>query len=352
MTHRWILSIVILCCSSLILGDIALAAKSEGRRGRSRFRRNLENTKNATAVKTVVRSATADAATATVRVLAEGKPAAMGTIISADGRIITKASLLPAGAIACRLADGRVLDATVIGRDEAYDLALLRVEAKDLQAIEWREGIAPAAGTIVSAPTPNDGPLGIGVISDRAQEIPGPSRRGSRQGWLGVTLELADGAVEVQSVAPESAAARAGIQAGDRIKRLNGDEIKSVEQAISTIGRLPPGRTVKLLVQRGEAEVELSATLERLDPTRMPGAKLSQDMWGGGPFSEKRWGFPMVVPHDIVIAPADCGGPLVDTDGKAVGINIARALRVATYAVPAKEVREVAEALGKRAEEK
>jgi serine protease Do len=54
-----------------------------------------------------------------------------------------------------------------------------------------------------------------------------------------------------------------------------------------------------------------------------------------GPVSRRRSGFPQVIQHDTVLHPAQCGGPLVDLDGKAVGINIARAGRVATYALPA-----------------
>ena len=51
-------------------------------------------------------------------------------------------------------------------------------------------------------------------------------------------------------------------------------------------------------------------------------------------FSDRRFGFPTVVPHDLAIAPNDCGGPLVDIDGRCLGVNIARALRVASYALP------------------
>ena len=45
--------------------------------------------------------------------------------------------------------------------------------------------------------------------------------------------------------------------------------------------------------------------------------------------------------HDAVLSPQDCGGPLVDLDGKVVGINIARAGRVETYALPSKLARSV-----------
>ena len=54
--------------------------------------------------------------------------------------------------------------------------------------------------------------------------------------------------------------------------------------------------------------------------------------------SNRRWGFPSVIQHDTVLRPSDCGGPVVDLDGYAVGINIARAGRVASYALPVEVV--------------
>ena len=50
--------------------------------------------------------------------------------------------------------------------------------------------------------------------------------------------------------------------------------------------------------------------------------------------SGRRSGFP-ALQHDTVLHPDQCGGPLVNLDGKVVGINIARASRVASYAIPA-----------------
>ena len=54
----------------------------------------------------------------------------------------------------------------------------------------------------------------------------------------------------------------------------------------------------------------------------------------GGALSGRRTGFPMVIQHDTVIRPADCGGPLVDLEGRVLGVNIARAGRVETWALP------------------
>jgi serine protease Do len=40
-----------------------------------------------------------------------------------------------------------------------------------------------------------------------------------------------------------------------------------------------------------------------------------------------------------------CGGPLVNLDGQAVGLNIARADRVTTYALPARLVKQALDSL-------
>ena len=53
----------------------------------------------------------------------------------------------------------------------------------------------------------------------------------------------------------------------------------------------------------------------------------------GGDLSQRRFGFPAAFQHDTVVKPTDCGSPLVNLDGKVVGINIARAGRTETYAI-------------------
>jgi S1-C subfamily serine protease len=59
----------------------------------------------------------------------------------------------------------------------------------------------------------------------------------------------------------------------------------------------------------------------------------------GSKLSDRRTGFPNILQHDTVLRPEDCGGPLVELDGKAVGINIARAGRTESYAIPSDVVR-------------
>jgi serine protease Do len=65
----------------------------------------------------------------------------------------------------------------------------------------------------------------------------------------------------------------------------------------------------------------------------------------GGPLSDRRANFPLAIQHDTVLKPSECGGPIVDLDGKAVGLNIARAGRVESYALPASIVRETVDRL-------
>ena len=60
-----------------------------------------------------------------------------------------------------------------------------------------------------------------------------------------------------------------------------------------------------------------------------------------GEVSQRAEGFEQAIEHDSVLQPWLCGGPLVNLDGKAIGLNIARAGRVTTYALPAKLVKRI-----------
>jgi serine protease Do len=57
--------------------------------------------------------------------------------------------------------------------------------------------------------------------------------------------------------------------------------------------------------------------------------------------SNRRSGYPVILQHDTVIRPTDCGGPLVDLHGRVVGLNICRAGRVESWAIPAEVVQSV-----------
>lgn len=55
----------------------------------------------------------------------------------------------------------------------------------------------------------------------------------------------------------------------------------------------------------------------------------------------RRNGFPGVFAHDGGIPPERCGGPVVNRSGEIVGINIARADMIQTFAIPSAAARKV-----------
>lgn len=320
----------------------AAEAEAGSRAGRRPGRGWNGLTTNDASVKAAFAQAARPAAAATVRILADGKPAALGTVVDAAGHVVTKASLLE-GELTCRFADGREVEAKIVGSSEDYDIALLKIAATGLAPVTWRSVPAPP-GSLVAAVEPGDGLLGIGVVSSEPRKIRGSTRPENSRGRLGIGLGGNPAGVGITSVAGGSAAEKAGLKVGDRVKSIDGRAMTSADEVVQTVGGHAPGELIRLIVERGGEELEVEAVLGKPEPRREP-----QDHWGGGPFSERRWGFPLVLPHDVVIHPKDCGGPLIDTDGNVVGVNIARALRVASYAIPADTVQTViAELLGRR----
>ena len=65
----------------------------------------------------------------------------------------------------------------------------------------------------------------------------------------------------------------------------------------------------------------------------------------GSKLSRRRKDFPLALQHDSMLQSNTCGGPLLDVSGEAVGINIARAGRVASYALPIETVLPIIELL-------
>jgi serine protease Do len=73
-------------------------------------------------------------------------------------------------------------------------------------------------------------------------------------------LPTPDGAI-VSSVAPGSAAAKAQLQAGDVITRIDGEPVRMSGDVSSRVGMARPGQKVKLSVWRDKANVEVEVAL-------------------------------------------------------------------------------------------
>jgi serine protease Do len=102
-----------------------------------------------------------------------------------------------------------------------------------------------------------------------------------------------------------------------------------------------PGDVVRLAVLRGEQRLELDATLRLRSSSE--GSRESRRGNTMTPISGVSSGFGEVLAHDAIVWPEQCGGPVLDLDGRAVGLNIARFDRTATHALDAKRVMKSAE---------
>ena len=113
---------------------------------------------------------------------------------------------------------------------------------------------------------------------------------------------------------------------------------------IRSIREHKPGDKVQLKILRGDKEQTVEVVLGELAQLTLGNRDQFQNSLGG-PLSDRRAGFPLALQHDTVLHPNQCGGPLVDLDGKAIGINIARASRVSSYAIPASAIKPILDEL-------
>jgi serine protease Do len=262
-----------------------------------------------------------------------------GFIISSDGLILTNAHVVrEAKDVTVKLSDRREYSAKVLGIDTATDIAVLKVDAKDLPVVRLGDPKNLEVGDpvlAIGAPYGLEQTATSGIVSAKGRSLPGDavvpfiqtdaavnpgnsggplfdgsgsvvginsqiySRSGGFQGVsfaipinvalkvkdqivahgkaehgrLGVTvqdlnqsladsfgLKRVDGAL-VSNVAPDSAAAAAGLKSGDVITEVNGEPVLRSGSLSSLIGMSAPGEHVKLKVWREGAERTIEAKL-------------------------------------------------------------------------------------------
>jgi serine protease Do len=213
-----------------------------------------------------------------------------------------------------------------MGISEPYDLAMLEIEAKDLKPITWADSAKVEVGQWVAAAGTGTLPVAVGVVSVERRAIPPQS------GVLGIMLGEAVGGVRVLQVFPDSGAAHAGLHVDDLVVGIAGRATHNRDELVKAVQNRQPGEQVKIAIRRGAEHLELDLVLGSRTVFNVRGSRMNHM---GGELSSRSSGFPDVIQHDTVLAPSECGGPLVDLDGKALGINIARAGRTESYAIPA-----------------
>jgi S1-C subfamily serine protease len=100
-----------------------------------------------------------------------------GVIYRSDGYILTNEHVVRGSdTVRVRLADGEVLNAEVVGRDELNDLAVVRVDATDLPAIDFRDPeqdplVVGETVIAIGSPFGLDASVTTGIISALNREI-------------------------------------------------------------------------------------------------------------------------------------------------------------------------------------
>lgn len=258
-----------------------------------------------------------------------------GFIISPDGYIVTNNHLIQGAngqgtvdSVTVILSDRKEYPARIIGRDTASDLALLKIEGRNLPFVNWGDsakarvgdwvvaignpyglggtvtagiisalhrGITGAgaydryiqtdasinmgnsggpmfdmAGNVIGinsaliSPTGASVGIGLAIPAEAAKPVIDALRRGERpqRGYLGVSLQTVDEDIAaslgiqkergelVRSVVPGEAAAKAGLQQGDIIMRVNGQDVTPDETVSYLVANTAVGSRVPLDILR------------------------------------------------------------------------------------------------------
>jgi serine protease Do len=276
----------------------------------------------------------------------DGSTVALGTVVDTNGLTLTKASEIKKGKLTCWLAIEKEVAAEVIATNEDEDVALVRVHAQGLKPVRW-DTQAVSEGQWAVTPGIAETPHAVGIISAL------PHRIGPRA-LIGVQFEFGGSVPKIQRVLRGLGAEKAGLTNGDVIIALNQVTMTNQDQVRETLLGFGDGQTVKVRVRRGEKEFDADVRLmvDRSPPSNAEVDAAQRQPRLTGQVSRRSEGFELAIEHDSVLPPWLCGGPLVNLDGKAIGLNIARASRVSTYALPARLVLQILDGLKAKAKAK
>lgn len=284
----------------------------------------------------------------------DGTTIAHGTVIHRIGQLLTKASEIEDEETVIAVVDGVDYPITIMGTDEDTDIALVRISAPNLKEVtidDWEER-EPRVGQLTVTPTRR---LLTGVITQPAREAPKLGFEHNHTGdkpsaYLGITFSSESDTPVIETVELESPADRIGLLEGDQIIAFEGTKVEDIDGLIELVSKKSPGEKVTLKVKRGDKKVTLEPILDPR-PSTAAGSfsraaaqrdgRLSSLSKRGGELSERREGFPRALYHDQPLKPSLSGTPLVDLEGRILGINIARAMRHRSLAIPTMTIDEV-----------
>ena len=252
-------------------------------------------------------------------------PFIYGTVVSADGLILTKASELDqVDEFNLRVGTERYKEAKILNKNETWDLALVKVDAEGLIPVDLESDSEISMGTW----TVSNGATSLrfrrprpGIISANKREV-----KGGDPGVMGISFKMKDERITITRVVEKSGAEDAGMQEGDQIIGFEGVKISDDKEFLKLMKEKSAGDEVSVKVQRDEEVLELTVKLQE--------RPMSRNDSMSGLISKRRSDFPMVLQHETMLSKKSVGGPLFTLDGKFLGMNIAAANRVEAFAIP------------------
>jgi serine protease Do len=281
----------------------------------------------------------------------DDEPLSYATVIDADGHAVTKRSQLRGANVGSeawvRDAKGARHHARVVAVDPALDLAMLEAPGLEAPAIQWATGAPVAPGQVLLTPRLGDQPPALGFAAIERRESERDPMAGPYLGVMSEAMtkqEAADAGVEqgvrIVQVVPGKPADEAGIKVGDVIVAVDGAPVSGRDGLRRRLLERAIGERVGIELVRGGERMRIEAELAPR-PDEGPRRRGPRGAARGNtvtPISGRSSGFGEVMAHDAIVRPTQCGGPVVDLDGRALGLNIARYDRTATHALDAVRV--------------
>jgi len=251
-----------------------------------------------------------------VALLVDSKPVGIGTIVDADGWILTKTNVLD-GEVSCRLPDQSVVVAEKRAESREHDLALLKIDIGGLSAAEFSDHEPPSIAQALCAVGPGQ-ILKPGIVSIETREIPPEPR------WKGdATEDAPDGAMisrSDQGLQNKTNLSTIGtkLQIDDIIVSINGHStpnVAALTQVLETnLAEYCTGDLVSITLRR-------KGTLMNV-LTPLPPATVVNYWMVTKHDTPRRSGFAAVFDTDIELLQSEVGCPVIDVEHRIRGIAI------------------------------
>lgn len=288
-----------------------------------------------------LKPALTEAAKSTVRVWSGRNRLAYGTVVGDGRRVLTKWSEIARsnGNLRVESSAGEAVPAKVAGVYEDDDIAVLETTGTPLAPVKWSPE-DPKLGGFLAAPQPDGRPAAFGVVSVLERNL-----RETDKAYLGVEADprFEGPGVRIAGISEDSGSAAAGLKPGDIILKVGERPISGLLELKNSLVGVSPGSTVKVIARSGGKEKTFDVLLGNRPNlmTNFPGDRLRVMERMGGEISRVRDSFSRAIQTDMRPQPDQIGGPVVDLQGRVIGITIARADRTRSFVMPAAAVQEL-----------